>query len=323
MEAPVTHPMFRIDRRQLFAGALALPLASALPGLAFAGTQLAAPEFPVRFNIAQGRAIRHRPKVAVASYGVSYFYTGRTQAPGADGSAMINTALYGVSPEMMAEVAEAGCQDLRARLAAAGETVVGAEETRAAIATARTPMREGNQNSGRGTFDGVTVAQNWLTLGSRTAPMVAGYSGEPNSMIAGLGARNRLAAASAELDAIMLTPVVWVDYARMRRSSSGAHGRVVLGLRGAPSGFIASAADARGRLVMATLIPTDDGYSNRNYHADLTSTDGASTLQALANVNVRDARIVADPARWTDIATSVLRSYNAGLTDSVRQIHTA
>lgn len=313
----------RLDRRHFLTAALALPFASAAPGLAWATPQLPDPEFPVRFNIAQGRAVRHRPRVAVASYGVSYFYTGRTLAPGANGGAMINTALYGVSPDMMAEAAEAGCQDLRARLAAAGESVVDADETRAAVLAARTPLRDGNRNQGQGTFDGVTVAQHWMTLGSRTAPMITGYSGESNSMLAGLGARNRLAAASAQLDAIMLTPVVWVDYARMRRSSSGAHGRVVMGLRGSPSGFIASAADARGRLVMATLVPTADGYVDRSYHADVAQTDAASTLQALANVNVRDARIVADPARWTDIAAGVLRSYNAGLTDAIRQIRSS
>lgn len=314
--------MMPIDRRTLLSGSLALPL-MALPRLAQAEAPQDAQDFQLRFNVAQGRAVRHRPKVAVASYGVSYFYTGRTQMIGRSGGAMIDTALYGVSPEMMGEVAEAGCQDLRARLAAAGETVVGIEETRAAVAAASVPLREGNQNTGRGTFDGVTVAQNWLTVGSRTAPMVTGYSGEANSMIAGLGARNRLATASAALDAIMLTPVVWVDYAQMRRSSAGAHGRVAIGVRGAPSGFIASAADARGRLVMATLIPLNDAYFDRAYHADLNDVDSTTTLRALANVNARDARIVADPARWTVIATDALRGYNNGLTEAIRQIRSS
>jgi|GEM_PF-3090784 hypothetical protein len=277
----------------------------------------------VRFNIAQGRAVRHRPKVAVASYGVSYFYTGRTQTMNSDGGALVNTALYGVSPAMMAEVAEAGCQDLRARLAAAGETVVSAEETRAAVAAAGTSMREGNVNSGQGTFDGVTVAQRWMTVGSQTAPMVTGYSGEANSMIAGLQTRNRLATASAQLDAIMLTPVIWIDYAEMGRSRTRVEGRAAIGVRGSPSGFIASAADARGRLVMATLIPTENHYSDRPYLADIRSQDGTSDLQALANVNARDARILANPLLWTDIATDALRGYNTGLTNAIREIRSS
>lgn len=275
----------------------------------------------MRFNVAQGRAVRHRPKVAVASFGCSFFYTGRTQAVGGGAAALVNSALYGVSPELMAEVAEAGCLDLRARLAAAGETVVSAQDTAAAVAAANVPRRAGNRNEGQGTFDGVTVAQRWLTLGSQTAPMVTGYSGEPNTMISGLGARNRLAAASAQLDAIMLTPVVWVDYAQMRRSSTGAQGRAAIGIRGAPSGFIASAADARGRLVMATLIPTDDAYSNRPYIAEsLVGQDSTTTLQALANVSARDYRIVADPHRWRDIATDCLAGYSSGLTTAIRSI---
>src|SRR5690606_15267002 len=142
--------------------------------------------------------------------GVSFFYTGKTRTLSGGGGARIDTALYGVTPQLMAQVAEAACLDLRARLAAAGETVVGVEQARAALAAANTPLRDGNQFNGQGTFDGVTVAQRWLTVGSQTAPMVTGYSGEANSMLAGIGARNRLAAASAALDAIILTPVMWL-----------------------------------------------------------------------------------------------------------------
>ena len=311
-----------VDRRLLMLGGLSLGLLPTVTqARALATFQTATPEFQMRFNVAQGRAVRHRPKVAVASFGCSFFYTGRTQAIGSGGSALVNSALYGVSPELMAQVAEAGCQNLREQLAAAGETVVSAEETRAAVTAANVPMRANNRNEGQGTFDGVTVAQRWLTLGSQSAPMVTGYSGEANSMVAGLGARNRLSAASAQLDAIILTPVVWVDYAQMRRSSAGAQGRAAIGIRGAPSGFIASAADARGRLVMATLIPLDDAYSNRPYIAEgLVGQDSTTTLQALANVNARDYRIVAAPAAWRDIATDCLAGYNAGLVAAIRSI---
>lgn len=306
------------DRRTLVGGALSLPLLGAFPA---AARQSPGEEFRIRVNVANGRYIKHQPKVAVASYGVSYFYTGRTRTLSGSGGAMINTALYGVTPEMMAEVAEAACQDLRQRLAAAGETVVGVEETRAALAAAATPMREGNSFRGQGTFDGVTVAQRWLTVGSRTAPMVLGSSGETNGMLAGIGTRNRLAVASAALDAIMLTPVMWLDYARMRaRRGVGVEGEVVIGVRAAPSGFIASAADPRGRLVMATLQPPDDVYSNRPYALDVADIPDPNQFRALMNVNSRDARIYADPARWTPIALDAARGYNTGVTQAVRQI---
>lgn len=306
------------DRRALLGGVLSLPLLSAFPA---AARQAPSREFQVRVNVANGRYIKHRPKVAVASYGVSYFYTGRTRTMSSGGGAMINTALYGVTPEMMAEVSEAACQDLRQRLAAAGETVVGAEETRAALAAANTPMRAGNAFQGQGTFDGVTVAQRWMTVGSQTAPMVTGYSGEANSMLAGIGTRNRLATASAALDAIMLTPVLWLDYARMRaRRGVGVEGEVVIGIRAAPSGFIASAADPRGRLVMATLLPPDDVYSSQPYALDVASVEDPNIYRALSNVNSSDARILADPARWTPIALDAARGYNTGLTEAVRQI---
>lgn len=316
--------MIAADRRTLVFGGLAAGLAASGTGAATrASARQSGREFQILFNVAQGAAVRHRPNLAVASYGVSYFYTGRTQALSRDGSAIIDTALYGVTPEMMADVAEAGCQDLRARLAAAGETVIGVDETRAALSAANVPMRPGNQNTGRGTFDGVTVAQRWLTVGSRMAPMVMGYSGEPNSMIAGLGTRNRLATASAQLDAIMLTPVIWLDYAQMRRSNAGAQGRVAIGVRGSPSGFIASAADVRGRLVMATLIPRNDAYSDLRYSADTTVGDSDSFMASLPDVNIRDARITADPVRWTEIATGALAGYNTGLAQAIRTIRGA
>lgn len=313
--------MANLDRRTLFLGGLALTTASTTPLVARAAPQEPAREFAVRVNVSNARYVRHRPRVAVASYGVSYFYTGRTRTLSGTGGAMINTALYGVTPEMMAEVSEAACLDLRERLAAAGEIVVGVDETRAALAAAGTPMREGNQFQGQGTFDGVTVAQRWLTVGSRTAPMVAGYSGEANSMLAGIGTRNRLAGASAALDAVMLTPVMWLDYARMRaRRGVGVEGEVVVGVRAAPSGFIASAADTRGRLVMATLTVPDDVYSSRSYAMDVASVADPSQLRALMNVNSRDARIVADPARWTPTALDAARGYNTGLAEAIRQM---
>ena len=310
-----------LDRRTLFAGGLALALSPAAPALARMMRQEPSRDFQVRTNVANARYVKHRPNVAVASYGVSFFYTGKTRTLSHDGGARIDTALYGVTPQMMAQVAEAACLDLRARLAAAGETVVGVDETRAALAAANTPLRDGNQFQGQGTFDGVTVAQRWLTVGSQTAPMVTGYSGEANSMLAGIGTRNRLAAASAALDAIILTPVMWLDYARMRaRRGVGVEGEVVVGVRAAPSGFIVSAADPRGRLVMATLSVADDVYSSQPYALDVSSVTDPSGLQALMNVNMSHARIIADPARWTPIALDAARGYNAGLTDALRQI---
>ncbi len=87
------------------------------------------------------------------------------------------------------------------------------------------------------------------------------------------------------------------------------------------AGRTPAAADARGRLVMATLIPTDDAYSNRPYIAEsLVGQDSTTTLQALANVSARDYRIVADPHRWRDIATDCLADYNSGLTTAIRSI---
>lgn len=310
-----------LDRRSLIMASLAFGL-SPLPVHAMARRPAQEPsqEFPVRVNVSNGRYIRHRPKLAIASYGASFFYTGRTRTASGTSSALINTALYGVTPTMMAQMAEAACLDLRARLTASGETVVGAEETRAALAAANTPMREGNQFQGQGTFDGVTVAQRWLTAGSQTAPMVIGSSGETNSMLAGIGTRNRLAVASAALDAIMLTPVLWIDYARMRRVRNGVEGQVVVGVRSAPSGFIASAADARGRLVMATLSVPEDVYSAQPYALDIADVADTSALQALMNVNARDARIVADPARWTPLVLDAARGYNTGITEAIRQI---
>lgn len=168
---------------------------------------------PMTFDLkAQNpKVARGRPRVVVPTYALALVRTGKVSAYSAGaGSELaqrrtsLTTALVGVSDELAESLAEEAWQDLVKRLAEAGFDVVPQAQMTAAPEMARLPV-VGTSAQGA---NGLSV------YGPRSAPLRAGHPYGP----AGLGgARAAIALTdlSIELDALVLTPQIAIDYQQL------------------------------------------------------------------------------------------------------------
>jgi hypothetical protein len=166
------------------------------------------PAMPLRLKPWNPKVSTKRPRILVPTYALALVRTGKVSAfGGGAGSEMaprrtsITTALVGVDDALAEQLAEEAYQDLRTRLTAAGFDVVGPEEIAASPEIGRLQL-VGQRARGLG---GMSV------YGPRSAPLRTGhpYTSAPLSSSKSAMVFSDM---SAELDALVLTPQMALDY---------------------------------------------------------------------------------------------------------------
>jgi hypothetical protein len=149
-----------------------------------------------------------RPRILVPTYALALVRTGKVSAfAGGAGSEMaprrtsLTTALVGVSDQMAEKLAQEAYDDLVTRLKAAGFDVVRPEEITASPEIGRLPV-VGTMARG---VSGMSV------YGPATAPLRAGHP-YGSAVLAGSRSAIVFSDISAELDALILTPQLALDY---------------------------------------------------------------------------------------------------------------
>ncbi|MFZ5670943.1 MAG: hypothetical protein ACOY4K_15755 [Pseudomonadota bacterium] len=157
------------------------------------------------------KVARARPRIVVPTYALALVRAGKVSAYAAGaGSELaqrrttLTTALVGVPDALAESLAEEAWQDLVTRLSAAGFDVVTPEQMLAAPEMARLPV-VGTRAEG---VNGLSV------YGPRSAPLRAGHPYN-SAVLAGSRAAIALTDLSIELDALVLTPQLAVDYQQL------------------------------------------------------------------------------------------------------------
>lgn len=246
-----------IDRRRLL---IAGSAAALTPSGALAQSL---PPLPIALKTTSGGILKDRPSVAVGTYGFNYFLASKTSASGGWGAQVaLATLLNGLDDATAQRVVDEGHDDLMAQLKAAGLDVVPSADTQAALAAAGVTYTPNNRLKGEGTIDGKSTRK-WMAVGAKAAPLIPGSSGEAQALMAAIKSQKPLAKASAALNAVMLNPVMWLDYISIQSSGRRVYSNaasiksgVRLSVVAPQSSVWPTAANARGQWVGARMDMT-------------------------------------------------------------------
>ncbi|MDP2258334.1 MAG: hypothetical protein Q8J89_01280 [Caulobacter sp.] len=166
------------------------------------------PALPLRLKPWNPKVSTKRPRILVPTYALALVRTGKISAfGGGAGSQMagrrttITTALVGVDEDLPEQLAEEAYQDLLSRLTAAGFEVVSPEEIAASPEVGRLQL-VGQRTKG---VNGMSV------YGPRSAPLRTGHP-YTNTTLSSSRSAMVFSDMSAELDALVLTPQLALDY---------------------------------------------------------------------------------------------------------------
>jgi len=171
----------------------------------------AVPAMPVALKAWNPKFAAGRPRVVAPTYVLGLVRTGKVSASAAGRGSDITprrttltTALVGIPDDLAETLADEAHADLLKRLRDAGFDVVPPEQVQASAEIARlAPV--GTRAKG---------ANGWTIYGPAAAPLRAGHAWSPNPMSASKAAMvfNDV---SAELDAVVLTPQLLIDYQQL------------------------------------------------------------------------------------------------------------
>ena len=169
------------------------------------------PAIPLQLKPWNPKVSAKRPRILVPTYALALVRTGKVSAfAGGAGwgraprRASLTTALIGVSDELAEQLAQEAYDDLVRRLKAAGFDVVSPEEI---AATPEASRLEVVGTRARG-INGMSV------YGPRAAPLRAGHP-YASAVLAGSKSAIVLTDMSIELDALVITPQMALDYQQL------------------------------------------------------------------------------------------------------------
>lgn len=190
-----------------------------------------APPLPVALQGHATRYLANRPRIVIPGYTLAFVQGASASAFGGGAGldtnqrrTQIATRLVGLTDAMAQDLADAAHADLVAQLEAAGFEVIDPAAFQASDQM-RGLSRYDGPVGGQGIIDS-RATKAWVAYGPRALPIIKGHAFETGmGAVAASGALMRFGRASRDLDAIIITPRVLVDYIDMestgRRTYSG------------------------------------------------------------------------------------------------------
>jgi hypothetical protein len=312
----------RFWRRLGFAGAACLAFVAGLSSPVAA--QQAERRLAVDLKVGDRKALNGQPRVAIASYPVSFVVGGKaTGIGGGFGTrAELSVSLQGVGEPEMRQMANEAYADLAARLTAAGIPVVPAAEFNAEAKVATLQRVAGNSQTDSGIFD--SRAKKILTAyGSDAAPLIRG-TGDIGYRGA-IGLIWGFSKTSTNLQATILMPRLIVDfmYLDANRVGGGASGAARVN-----SNFFFSIAKASMGMAMTTSVRgsgagafmemRDQVVSDQPLQGELLQdiSDPPVNIASILGKSRVDAFRVSRDA-WIEQVRAAYRGYNQATVDAV------
>ena len=316
--------------KYLHFAALATALACAVSAVA--------QEFPVKLAGGHGGLFKGRSKIAIPSYSINYIIAQNASASGGVSvKAKSTTLLVGIDEATMRQLADEAFGDLKAQLEAAGVVLATDAEAASVLSTSGTKLAPNNMHRGGdgGIVIGKGIKKQFVSFGAAAAPLTELF--QPGGKTGGLGAlgkigsTNKLNAPGEAIDATLIFPSLTLDFAESEVSVSrtlvggkraSASNEVRFSIRtespvniqnpakrgiGTP-GALRPAKDASTEVAFATVEGGSGATSRTNYGSLFD--DGMVRNSSL---------VVADPAKWTELARSAYRSYNAAIVEVIKQ----
>ena len=326
-----------ISRRTMLAGFAAGSAAVALNGRAWA--QAGAAAFPFKFLGQTGQLLR-APNFAIPSYQITFFTAHQSTAQADIGvRSRLTATLTGIGDERMRALTDAAYEDLKQQFAAAGVTLLPADQVRAAVVEGGSRLAPDNRdvkNIRGGISIGGSVRKAYLAFGAAEAPLIEGLHSATATGAGGIlsrfGAQNQLGDATKKLNAVMMMPSLVIDFA----DSDARSGRDFMGRKRAMTstdlGFtVASTSRINLSTAMNRAYVATPGmmYLSKDYRVD-TPFAAVASAEALSSIGQADSSylpeesergtlIAVDLPAWEGLVREAYQAFNAALVAEVKK----
>jgi hypothetical protein len=297
-----------------------------------------AQDFPLKMTGGHSGLFKGRGRLAIPSYSINYIIAQKASAAGGVSvKAKSTTILAGIDEATMRKVVDEAFADLKTQMAAAGLPLATDAEAASVLSKSGTALAPGNTYRGGdgGIVIGKGVKKQFISFGATAAPLTELF--QPGGKVGGLGAiakmgsTNKLNEPGGAIDATLIFPSLTLDFAESEVSVSrtlaggkraSASNEVQFSIRaespvniqnpaykglGTP-GTMRPAKDASTDVAFATVEGSTGATSQTNYGSLFD--DGMIKNSSL---------VMADPAKWTELARAAYRSYNAAIVSAIKQ----
>lgn len=294
--------------------------------------------FPVRFTGQHSSHFKGKKRIAIGHYGINYVVAQQgTAVAGVGLSSKVATGLSGVDEATMRRLADEGYADLKAQLAAAGYQLASEQEVRSALEAGGAAWRPGNSESHRdgGITIGKSVRKASVAYGASAAALTDAFPAASGtnafSMMGSVGKVMKISKAAVPLDAILLFPMLTVDYAdteaKRTRTLTGARRgtvetNVAFGLRATASKVdVINPGYTYGAFYVGKDVFVPDDFAGGPQSLSAMSNDSAYLLNVVEEQ--KKGNVVVDLPKWTELVRAAYRAYNAAIVAVVKEQHKA
>ncbi|CAN5188990.1 hypothetical protein BH11PSE2_BH11PSE2_17720 [soil metagenome] len=287
---------------------------------------------PIDLKISNGRNIKGRPRIAIPTYVLGVVRQGSIRASamgkGSDiqqRATTISSILIGVDDALASKLADEADADLIKRLTEAGFDVVPQAEVQASRELSRLALAG----------DHVQGQNDWTIYGAKSAPLRSGHPFS-KAVLAGSGASIVLNDVSVELNAVMLTPYVIVDYARYGGSgnskytgTAGASMEVRFRVPNSGANFLYGAAKGKGGGIWGSAISENSSGTEELFGVLFEINDRSDDVgvhNAFASLGLgslyRQSKyygVEAVPDRYATLVRAAYQGFNAALVDELKK----
>lgn len=295
---------------------------------------VSAQTFPIKMIGQHSAHFKGKSKVAIGSYGINYVVAQKgTAVAGVGLASKVVTGLTGVDEATMRALANEGHADLKAQLTAAGIPIASESAVRGALSEAGVALLPGNSENYRdgGITIGKSVKKASVAYGADAAPLTDMYpaSGKLALGFGAIGKVQKLGKPGAEIDAVIIFPVLTLDYAdtevKVSRTLTGAKrgtvkSNVAFGIRTQSTVNVVNPAYTAGMFYPAKDVFIEDDF-----------TASPQTITAMANdsaylLNIVDEQkkgnVVVDLPKWKELVRAAYRAYNAAIVEAISGVKT-
>jgi hypothetical protein len=294
---------------------------------------------PMKMTGVYKQTLKGKARVAIPSYGISFITSQKANANASlTAQSSLEASLQGVDEPTMRQLADEALADLKAQLTTAGIAVASDDDARSVLVAAAAPLRPDNRDDkkigGGITFGKTKIRKGYVTVGASAAPLTTLFQsgGTPNafSMLSTLGNTGKLYAPAEKIDALLIFPVMTVDFA-------DTEARTGVSLSGSRRASI----DSEVRFIVRqesrvdTALPMLKGRSGapgsftlaRNYESEEPFTLGAASASATSTdarqmmdqgYDRKSGGVRVDLPKYVALVQQAYRAYNAAIVEALK-----
>jgi hypothetical protein len=297
-----------------------------------------AADFEVKMTGAHPGLFKGRSKIAIPSYSINYIIAQSASASGGVSvKAKSTTILVGIDEALMRQIADEAFADLKEQMTTAGLSLATDAEAAGVLTASGTALTPNNIKRGGdgGMVIGKGIKKQFISVGASAAPLTelfqAGGKTGGLGALSKIGSTNKLNSPGEAIDSTLIFPSLTLDFAESEVSvgrtlvggkRASASNEVRFSIRAESPVNIQNPAH-RGIGTPGAMRPAKDVSTT----AEFATVEGGTSASSRANYGSlfddgmvkNSSLVVADTAKWTELARAAYRAYNAAIVSAIKQ----